>query len=101
MAAPEPESADAWIRQQVHDHRILERAMRQYVMRADGSVDGTLYGPTGLDADLLVPDYEEVAATWLQQREGSSGASPESDEEAAQEDVLRAINNDFDAAQLW
>lgn len=109
MVAPDPESADAWIRQQVHDHRVLERAMRRYAMRADGSVDGTLDGPTGLDADLLVPDLQdgESAATWLQEREQRQGDSPTSavgsdlDEERGQEDLMREAHNDFDAAQLW
>eukprot|EP00967_Tisochrysis_lutea_P110420 scaffold172801_cov32-Tisochrysis_lutea.AAC.2 len=114
IAAPDAESAEAWIRQQAHDHRVLERAMRRYEMRADGSVEGVLDGPTGLDADLMVPDFDdtESAATWLHEqqrrhRKGVSTVSESVDDLAAEklqreeEDLLRATHNDFDAAQLW
>ena len=112
--APDPESAEAWLRQQAHEHRVLDRAMRRYEMRADGSVDGTLDGPTGLDADLLLPDFDDVesASAWIlkRRRRQHVGAvvQPEAevDEEAEamqreQEDLLRQAHNDFDGAILW
>jgi len=114
-AAPDPESAEAWLRHQAHEHRVLDRAMRRYEMRADGTVDGAVDGPTGLDVDLLMPDFDdtESAAAWLLKlRHGQRGAASVLSEEAAvdeeavammreQEDLLRQAHNDFDPAQLW